>query len=366
MHVLSQLTRQRPAALEVTLVTPYGFQMYSGMVPGFIVGHYSEADCQIALEPLVRAGGVRWLRGRCTGLHAADRRVDVATRSAQSADTIALDYDLLSIDTGATVDHARLMQEIPGAAEHALMLRPIDAFVRLWPQVLELARARPLRVVVIGAGAAGLEVLMAARQRILKEGVAGSTFTLVTGGAEPGSSYPAGVRRRIARQLQEHGVLVIQDTCAGMEAGLVRLASGPPLVCDVPILAIGTHAPGWLAGSGLDLSPQGHVLVNAFQQSTSHDHVFAAGDVATRADRPHPKSGVYAVRAGPALAHNLMARSGGLPLEPHHPPARTLNLLSCGSGHAIASWGPLHAEGSWAWRWKDRIDRAFMQRYTLS
>jgi NADH dehydrogenase FAD-containing subunit len=133
----------------------------------------------------------------------------------------------------------------------------------------------------------------------------------------------------------------------------------------VPILAVGTHAPVWLQGSGLALSDSGHVLVNAFQQSTSHPHVFAAGDVATRADAPHPKSGVYAVRAGPPLTHNLLAAHHGQPLKAWHPPARTLNLLSCGAGHAIASWGPLHAEGRWVWRWKDRIDRAFMAKYTL-
>ena len=366
VHVLSSLARQRPRDLEVTLVTPQDHQTYSGMVPGFVAGCYAGHECRIALTPLMRAAGVQWVAGHCTGLRAAEQMVDVSVRAEAPADAVSLDYDLLSIDTGAVVDRLRLEQVMPGAAEHALMLRPIDRFVHLWPQVLALARRRPLQVVVVGGGAAGLEVLMAARQRLLRDGVAGSRFTLVTGGAEPGSSYPAGVRRRISRQLKAHGIAVVQDTCIGMDAGLVRLAGGGVLPCDVPILAIGTHAPAWLLNSGLNLSPQGHILVNAFQQSTSHDNVFAAGDVATRADQPHPKSGVYAVRAGPALATNLMAWHAGAPLKPHHPPSRTLNLLSCGSGHAIASWGPFHAEGAWAWRWKDRIDRAFIRRYCLN
>ena len=45
------------------------------------------------------------------------------------------------------------------------------------------------------------------------------------------------------------------------------------------------------------------------------------------------------------------------------PPRHTLNLLSCGTGHAIATYGPLHAEGAWAWWWKNRIDQAFVTRY---
>ena len=101
-------------------------------------------------------------------------------------------------------------------------------------------------------------------------------------------------------------------------------------------------------------------------QSTSHPEVFAAGDVASRADAPHAKSGVYAVRAGPALALNLRRYIGGGALEPHVPQARTLNLISCGERKAIVAWGGWSAQGRWAWWWKDRIDRAFVARYTLT
>ena len=96
----------------------------------------------------------------------------------------------------------------------------------------------------------------------------------------------------------------------------------------------------------------------------SHAEVFAAGDVATRMDAPHAKSGVHAVRAGPALALNLRRFIGGGELEPHTPQRRTLNLISCGERRAIASWGDWSAQGRWAWWWKDRIDRAFVARHS--
>ena len=62
LHVLASLARQRPADLDVTLLTPYPHQTYSGMTPGFVAGHYSEDEGRIALEPLVRAAGVTWVR----------------------------------------------------------------------------------------------------------------------------------------------------------------------------------------------------------------------------------------------------------------------------------------------------------------
>jgi NADH dehydrogenase FAD-containing subunit len=141
------------------------------------------------------------------------------------------------------------------------------------------------------------------------------------------------------------------------------LASGARLACDAPLLAIGAQAPAWLAGSGLALDDAGFLAVNACQQSLSHPHVFAAGDVASRLDAPHPRSGVHAVRAGPALLANLRAALQAQPLVPYTPPARTLNLLACGARYAIASWGNWSFEGRWVWHWKDHIDRKFVARY---
>ncbi|MBN8507129.1 MAG: pyridine nucleotide-disulfide oxidoreductase, partial [Burkholderiales bacterium] len=112
------------------------------------------------------------------------------------------------------------------------------------------------------------------------------------------------------------------------------------------------------------LDARGFIATGPTLQSVSHGDVLAAGDVASRVDAPHPKSGVYAVRAGPPLASNLRARLQGEPLKAYRPQRRTLYLLSCGERRAIAAWGGLGAEGAWVWRWKDRIDRAFIARYT--
>ncbi len=368
VHVLAQLARNRPADLDVTVVSPYPYQTYSGMTPGLVAGHYTAEDCQIPLEPLIKAAGAKWVQARCSGIDTADQRVRLSPSArSQTPDDILppdLPYHLLSIDTGAVVDRERLEQDMPGASSLALIVRPIEVFANLWPSALELARSKPVSMAVIGAGAAGIELMFAAEQGLRTQGVVGARFTLITGGGDVAANYRPGVRHRVLRQLKRRGITVLRDTCVGIEPGMVRLGSGAELACDLPLLAIGTHAPAWLQDSGLALSEAGHVLVNAFQQSPSHPNVFAAGDVSTREDQPHPKSGVYAVRAGPVLAANLLAHHEGQALKPHKPPRNTLNLLSCGTGHAIVSYGPFHAEGAWAWRWKDRIDRAFMAKYS--
>jgi pyridine nucleotide-disulfide oxidoreductase family protein len=353
VHVLRALAGARLPGTEVTLVTPYARQMYSGMVPGLVAGHYAEPQVVIPLLPLARDAGVRWVEASAVAL-------DAAARTVTLKDGQVIGYDVASIDTGATL--AR--DAIPGAREHALFVRPIEHFVRLLEPLDGLVARRAIDLVVIGAGAAGFELALAFAHRLRRQGDGRSRVAIVTGGPPPLAGYPASVIARGAAALRRHGVAVLPAACVAVEAGVVRLAGGARVACDAPVVAIGTGPPAWLSGSALRLDDQGFVATGATLQSLSHPEVFAAGDCASRPDAPHPKSGVHAVRAGPPLAENLRRFIGGGTLQPHRPQQRTLNLLSCGEQSAIAAWGPWSAQGRWVWWWKDRIDRAFVARYS--
>ena len=105
--------------------------------------------------------------------------------------------------------------------------------------------------------------------------------------------------------------------------------------------------------------------MNAALQSVSHANVFAAGDIAAH-PMALPRSGVYAVRAGPSLAHNLAAFCQGQPLAAWRPQRRALYLLSTGDGAAMGVWGGWCWSGRWVWRWKDWIDRRFVASFDSS
>jgi pyridine nucleotide-disulfide oxidoreductase family protein len=351
VHVLSNMAQSPWAGAQVTLIAPYDRQLYSGMVPGFVAGHYALEDCVIPLEPLVRRSGIRWIQRSV-------RAMEATTQTVTLDDGSVLHYDWLSINTGPVQDRALIEQSIPGAREHALFIRPIEAFGALWPQVVEMAESKPLRIAVVGAGAGGIELAMAVRKRLPQAAV-----TLLCGNTPLGAGYSEGVQARIKAALVRRKITLLPDNAAGIRLGEVVLASGATLACDVPIIATGAQAPAWLLASGLVLDLQGFVAVDSCQRSTSHPQVFAAGDVSTRADRTLARSGVYAVRAGPVLAMNLTAAIASQPLTEHQPPDQTLNLLSCGDRYAIASWGKHSAEGRWVWWLKDWIDRRFLKRY---
>ena len=348
LHVLQALARERLPAVRVTLVVPFADVVCSGMVPGVVAGHYAPADAAVALAPLAARAGAEFIVQAATHLRAA-------ARSLTLADGRVLGYDAISVDTSAVMDRDR----IPGAREHALFVRPIEHFVRLLQPLLELAQRRVLRMVVVGAGATGVELALALQHRLGERAV----VSLVTGGTPPLPSYPRQVRARALRALKRSGVTLFEDGCREIAAGHLILGSGARLACDVPLLAIGASAPSWLAESGLALDEQGFISIGATLQSRSHVDVFAAGDATSRSDEAEPRNGVYAVRAGALLAFNLRRFLAGGELQQHVPRRPTIDLLSCGDRRAIASWGRWSAEGRWVWRWKDRIDRAFVARH---
>jgi len=354
LHVLAQLATQPLVGARITLVAPHPRQMYAAMVPGYLAGHYSAEECTVALEPLVRRGGIRWLTRSV-------RALDAVAQTVQFDDGSAMHYDWLSVNTGPVINRNTMEKALPGARAHGLFVRPIDSFAALWLKVAQMGSQTGLRIAVIGAGATGLELAMAVRHRLPN-----AALTLLCGPALPGSGYSPAVQARLVAALKARRITIIRDTAVGLNGSAVLLESGATLACDVPLIATGAQAPPWLKPSGLALDAQGFVAVDAFQRSTSHANVFAAGDVSTRQDRELARSGVYAMRAGPAIAHNLRAVVAGQQPKQHQPPKNSLSLISCGDRYAIGSWGSLSFEGRWVWQLKNRIDRKFVASYAAS
>lgn len=346
LAVLGALARRPMPATEVLLVSPAERLIYSGMLPGLVSGRYAEADCSIAVAPLAAAAGVKFVRGRAVAL-------DATAQTVTLADGQRFEYDVLGLNSGPTQDR----DLIAGARGNALFLRPLEAFVPLWRRTRALADETTLHVVVIGNGAAGVEMALAVAHALGEQ----HTVALVSDGPLL-PAYTAGVRQRAHRALKQRGVHLLPGLCTAVEPAHV-VVGAMRVACNVPIVAGGSHGPAWLADSGLALDAGGFVRVGATLQSASHANVLAAGDMIVRDDRPHPRSGVYAVRAGPVLAENLRHVALGGTLESYLPQRRSLNLLALGDGRAIASWGGWALQGRLMGWWKERIDCAFIARY---
>jgi selenide,water dikinase len=251
---------------------------------------------------------------------------------------------------------------------HALPIRPIEGFVAAWPGMADrmLRRHRRFDLAILGAGAAGIELAFAAHHRALSEGGSHLRIALVGSGPLPLEGGPPSAQQRLGALLAERGIEWHGGRRAtAIESGQIRFDRGAPLSFDGCLVVTGAAAPAWPAASGLATDERGFIRVGKSLQSLSHPQVHAAGDVAAYADA-RPKSGVYAVKAGPVLSYNLRAACEGRAPRYWTPQQKALYLVSTGDRHALALWGPWSVEGNWVWQWKDWIDRRFMRRFGTS
>lgn len=352
LAVLADWARQPLDQTERYLVTTSRMTTYSGMLPGWIAGIYRADELAIDLAPLARKAGAQLVLAEVNGLDAAQRRLTLSTVEV-------LEFDLLSLATGGEID----ISGLAALGERLLPVRPMGGFMCAWSRFLERKASAPeAQVAVVGGGAAGVELALAIatalRARFKQSGVA-----LVT--PEEGflAGHAAKVKRLARAELAARGIVLHHAEATGEPKGLL-LTDGTRIAADCVVAATGSRAPGWLARSGLACDADGFVSVGADLRSTSHDAIFAAGDLVQRVDRALPRSGVHAVKAGPVLAANLRAALAGGPLERYQPRRRTLYLLATGDRRAIVSWGPFAATGRIAWWLKDWIDRRFVASYT--
>jgi pyridine nucleotide-disulfide oxidoreductase family protein len=329
LAVLRALKKEPLHGARFMLVTPRAKQIYSGMLPGIIAGHYRRHEAEIDVARLAEAAYAEFVEGSASG-------VDAASRIVTLEDGTLLEYDLVSLNVGSLVDPA-----VPGA-EHALAAKPFEDFFE------KLRITRLNRVAIAGAGAAGAELAMALRHR-------GAAVTLYS---EKPTLEPA----RAEARLRGMGV----DLRPGMavtaiEPGPLVIAGTTRQEFDVVILTTGAAPQPWLRSSGLQCDERGFVLVHDTLQSLSHPEVFAAGDCASLQSGAVPRSGVYALRQGQALADSFRRLVQGQAAAAYRPQRKALLLLSCGARYAIAQRGGWTAEGRWVWWWKDAIDRRWIR-----
>jgi selenide,water dikinase len=353
VRVLKGFGMRPVPGVRVTLISRDVETPYSGMLPGYVAGHYSFEECHIDLGRLARFAGARLIRDEAIGL-------DLAARMVQCRAHPPIRWDLLSIDIGS----APRTDDVPGAAEHTIAVKPIAHFARRWKALLTRAAKVPrLRLAVVGGGAAGVELALSAQYRLAGLRAGAVEATLVTRGALL-PSHNGRVRRLFERIFAERRVAVLTDSeIVRVEPGSLICDDGRRIEFDEALWVTEAGAAAWLVETGLPLTPDGFIAIDETLRSTGDPSVFATGDVATMVAHPREKAGVYAVRQGPPLTANLRRVLAGRRPRRAVPQRRGLALIGTGNGYAVASRGPFAAYGASWWQLKEWIDRRWMRRY---
>ncbi len=360
--------------LRLTIVTSDIRTTYSGMLPGYIEGIWQDEDIHIDLAHLAQFAKARLIVAHCNGIDADEKTLFFDERPP-------LHFDLLSINIGGQPD----LKAIEGAENHVIPVKPITNFRTSFEALLRAGL--PKKISVIGGGAAGSELALAINKRWNEHGVA-PRITLYSRShrllpqMSPRAAhlmltalYDAGVKLQLGRAVQkiEKNILYfdprtekargIKKSPKNHETSKTSENLATKENYDACFLVSAVRPPIWLRSSTLALDDTGFISVHPTLQSTSHPHIFAAGDVATIIGRPRPKAGVFAVRAGRILTKNLRKQVFGQRLTNWKMQKRYLSIISTSDGSAIASWGRIGFKARIFLTLKHWIDLRFMTKY---
>ena len=219
---------ERRPQQSITLVNRSSTALYSGMVPGLIAGVYQRDELAINLRQLCDRAGVAFVEAEIIGLEPEQNRLKLQGRPE-------LHFDWLSLDVGAV--------SRPSAA--GIPIKPLEASLAFLESE-DPSDPVPLRV--IGAGAAGLEVVLALRRRWPQREL---QLQQRSRQLDPG----------IQEVLERARIALIEDNTPH---------SGPSLLCT------GSQGPAWLARAGLPLDPDGRIRTDRCLRVEGHPSLFAS------------------------------------------------------------------------------------------
>ncbi|MFE8071433.1 selenide, water dikinase SelD [Marinobacteraceae bacterium S3BR75-40.1] len=345
----------------LTLICRDTHTPYSGMLPGYIAGHYNYDDVHIDLSRLAAFAGARFYRAEALGL-------DRSARKVLCQDRPPVPYDRLSINIGSTPR----VHAVTGAQDHATPVKPIHRFNRRWEDLLARLRDHSgrLRIAVVGAGAGGVELILAMQYRLVNEfrrqgkNPNGLEFHLFNAREQILPTHNNRVRRRFLDVIHARKIVLHNNSeVVKVTDRQLMTADGRPHEFDEVLWVTQAGGPAWLQETGLALDNDGFIKVEDTLQTVTDPDIFAAGDIASMVNHPREKAGVFAVRQGKPLARNLRRSVTGKSLVDYRPQRHWLALISTGDRYAVASRGALGFSGRWVWQWKDWIDRRFMARF---
>ncbi|MGR8940485.1 MAG: selenide, water dikinase SelD [Gammaproteobacteria bacterium] len=367
IQVLKMLAMKPIGGLRITLISDQTHSPYSGMLPGCLAGYYAYEDCHFDLRRLCEELGQRFIKARIIGIDPERKKIQLENR-------VEIGYDCASINVGIV---PRAIENLtPASAAQLIPLKPISQFIAHWERLTADLEAyqdhKPLALAVVGAGAAGVEIAIILKM-LIDQHDWNAEVSLIHRHDFLVSAKDLRAQKQLSKALAAAGIKVVPNT------DVLRLQENGLLLKDGQgrlhtrdfyraLIATQAAAPPWFETSGLPVDQDGFLKVTEKLRVEHQDALFAAGDCICFTPSPLKKAGVYAVRQGRILEHNIRAFfTGRAPMKTFHPKKDVLSLITVGDRQAL-----VHQDGasvlrwlspSLLWRVKDRIDRRFMRRF---
>ena len=340
--------------VQISLISPTAETTYTGMLPGFLAGHYSREEISIDLIKLCRFAGVRFIMDSVNNIFPSENMVSIKDRAP-------LRYDIASIDIGVTSKLLGSLLSNPNT--HSI--KPLGDFVDRWVKVKAKIVNDEIspEIVVIGGGIGAAEIAMAMAFSLKSLAVREYNITIIDKSNGLNGIRPQ-TRKALLLALDSFAIKTLNHSeVLEVTETEVRIKTYPAITSNFTVVAVGASPYEWLKQSDLVLK-NGFVEVDSKLRAVGLSNIFAVGDCAHLVSFPVPKAGVFAVRQAPILFKNICAELLKRPLKKFSPQKNYLKLISLGEKNAISDYWGASFSGPKIWKIKDKIDKAFMKKFS--
>jgi selenide,water dikinase len=365
LQVLKWWKRHPIPRAEVTLVTAFDHAAYSAMLPSTLASLYPPTEMLIDLPKLCDHCGVRLIVDRAN-------RLDPNERTIEFAHQPALTFDVASVNIGSVPAAEPLWQS------HRILIsvKPLSTFLQRFDvrfrELVEQWKMAPgpelLQIIVVGAGATGVEMALCLEQH-KHELELPADVRLVDGNNSVLTEFSPGAVRRVEKLLKLRGIDLSLGSpvvdCDDEGPGHLVLENGTRIRADLVIWAAGAAPPMALRGFELPKSANGFLAARPTLQTTANAPVFISGDAADFEDFTIPKAGVFATRQAGVLWRNLRSFLAKRPLADYRPQSHFMRILSCGDGTAVLDYKGFSFHSGWAWSLKKWMDQKWVKQFRV-
>ncbi len=337
----------------MTLISPTDLY-YNGVAPGVLSNRYPKGFGRINARCHLNKVKGKFYRKIV-------KEIDIKNKKVHFNEDESIRFDYLSINIGGRVP----TNNIPGSSTYSFAIRPIDRFWQFTDELEHLMNKFPdsITIVIIGGGAAGVEVAGNVYQLIKSRGIT-PIISIITKGDTLLSQFPSRASNKVLKLFRKRGInILLKSKVIEIKRNKILLMDDKEYPYDLCVLATGV-SPNTIDSQGLlHTTERGELVVNSFLQCKDRFHIFATGDCSFFEPQPLWKSGYHAINQGPVLLKNLLAISKGSRLRAYKPSKRILTALNLGNGTGLLILGKYSHMSKFSFVIKDVIERRYINSY---
>ena len=344
VNIVKEFSKKLLDDVEVMLISDNRRQYYSGMLPGFLGGRYTEDEMSFDLEKLCRTSKVRFINEKIIEIDAENKRV-ITEKDNYSYDLLSLNLGGMSVRVEDSRDSTKICYTKPIA------------------ELAELKKKDVLKsmdkLIIVGGGAAAVETALALRVSYPE-----LKIELFTKGERILRDFNDKAREVLEKELRDKKIRINSGYRfkACQENKFIFERNGVEEEVDSDILIVSNGIKGAeINFKGLKTDRCNFIKTDRYLRVDND--ILAMGDMIDFNGANLPKAGVFAIHQADILYKNLLKlMNGEKDLYEFNPNKKYLQIINLGEGKAQLHYGKVTFKGRTAFIIKDYIDRRYMRK----